>query len=78
MPERHGYVYKDFTLYPRPVQHRDDNSWSTAVHIMRGPNVQAISVRNTWPSEEEALRRCLELGRRIIDGELPDITVDHL
>lgn len=75
---RPGIAYKDFVLYPRTLQPRDDSSWSIAVHIMRGPSLRPVSVSNTALTEEEAVRHSLELGRRVIDGEIPGISVDDL
>jgi hypothetical protein len=70
--------YKGFVIHPKPRQHRDDESWSTTVHIQRGGSFKLVTAKNSWPSEEEAIKGCVELGRRVIDGEVVGMSVDDL
>ncbi|MGE0353742.1 MAG: DUF6566 family protein [Gemmatimonadales bacterium] len=63
-------TYKGFHVIARPLP-RGDGKWSTEVHIRRGTDVKPYYSSDTWDTEEEGVRRCLEFGLRIIDGELP-------
>ena len=73
----HSILYKGYEI--RAASHLLDapRRWSVDVGIIRddGRTVreQHYNAANTFLSEEEAVAHCLEFGRRIIDGEVPEI-----
>jgi hypothetical protein len=73
--------YKGFKICPRPQQ-LQDGSWNTNIEIIRDAegrrHVKSYSASNTFPTEEDAMAGCLEFGRRIIDGEIPEFSPREL
>jgi hypothetical protein len=65
-------TYKEFRVMAKPLQ-LVGGEWNTQVHLMRGNAVKAFYASNTWKTEADAVRGCLEFGRRIIDEEIPGI-----
>ena len=69
--------YRDYRIDPRPMK-LDAGGWNTSVQICRDTGSEMIfrpySAKNVWPTEEEAIQQYAEFGRRIIDGEVPDLT----
>jgi hypothetical protein len=68
-------MHKEFFLEACPQQLVDDNRWTTRVIIERhtGPAVEVrpFDASNTWLTREEAIEHCWNLGRQIIDGQVP-------
>jgi hypothetical protein len=46
--------------------------------IRRRTDLRSFSGASTYASEEDAIEGCFEYGRRIIDGLVPDCSVDDL
>jgi hypothetical protein len=66
--EYNGHVIEPTT---RPTD--DPHGWTTQVRITpldRGTGVRHCRSRRVSPSQEAAVARCLEFGRRIVDGRL--------
>jgi hypothetical protein len=70
--------YKEFAIHPRPRQCRDDESCGTMVQIQRDTAFRPVTAKNSRPTEERAIKGCIELGRRVIDGDTPGMSVDEL
>ncbi len=70
-------AYRGFTITARPLP-LGSGEWNTEVRLMRGDTVKPYYAKNTWKSEEEAVKYCLEFGRRIIDGEVPEFNAGDL
>jgi hypothetical protein len=68
--------YKGFVIEADP-ELLETGQWSTFVEIHRhsGSRVSSRVFREspTYKTREEAFTGCLELGKRIIDGEFPDL-----
>jgi hypothetical protein len=73
-----GVSYNGFDLYPRSFHTRDTGKWTIEVQIMRRNAVKPFSASNTFGTREEALQHAIRFGRQIIDGEIPNCTVDDL
>lgn len=70
--------YKGFSITPRTYQVRGSGRWTLDLLIARDRGCRAFSAPITYPTELNANAGCLELGRRIIDGALPDCSVADL
>lgn len=70
--------YKGFTITPRTFQIRGSGRWTLDLLIGRGKGLRAFSGETTYPTEAAAIAGCHRLGRRIIDGAVPDARVDDL
>jgi hypothetical protein len=70
--------YKGFTILARPYQLHQSTRWSVDLEIRREGQRQTFGVDERFRTEQEADARCAGLGRRIIDGEIPRCSVDHL
>lgn len=51
------------------VRHRDSQGVT---------NQQFFDGSNTFPTKEEAEQHCIEFGKRIIDGNQPDLNINEL
>lgn len=65
--------YKGFTIQARPQELRD-GGWNTVVYLRRLDTIKPFYASNVWKSEKEAVAGCLEYGRRIIDGGVPEFS----
>lgn len=70
--------YKGFTITPRTFQIRGSGRWTLDLLIRRHAGLRAFSGPTTYATEEAAIAGCCEYGRRIIDGEVRDCSVDDL
>ena len=74
--------YKSFTIRGAPEQLAESGRWTTKVFIdhWEGGEMTGVSfnVPETWPSREEAMRSCLEHGRRIIDAKVEGVSVGEV
>ena len=68
--------YKGFIIEADP-ELLETGRWSTFVEIHRhsGSRVSSRVFRDyaTYNTQEEAVTGCLEFGKRVIDGEFPDL-----
>jgi hypothetical protein len=70
--------YKGFTITPRTFQIRGSGRWTLDLLIRRHAGLRAFSGPTTYPTEKAAIDGCCEYGRRIIDGEVRDCSVEDL
>lgn len=74
--------YKGLIIHPIPEKLAESGNWTLKVEIQkrRGSGVTArpYSARNNFATREEAVRHCFEEGRQIIDGEIPNLSVNDL
>jgi len=70
--------YKGFNILARPYQLYDSKRWTVDLEIQRNGGRQPFSLDERYPTEIEADTRCSGLGRRIIDGQVPGWSVEHL
>jgi hypothetical protein len=70
--------YKGYSITPRTFQVRGSGRWTLDILIARDRGYRAFSAATTYPTELTATAGCLALGRRIIDGALPDWSVADL
>ena len=74
-------VYKDYEVHAASLL-LSSGEWSLEVHITskRDDEIQTKPFKgsDTFFSEVEAIRHCLDFGKRIIDGEVEDCSVEDL
>jgi hypothetical protein len=74
-------LYEGHEIRPRPY-HLKAGGWTTDVDIMRdhGSYIASVrlSARNTWDSEEEAIRQGFCFAVAAIDGKVPGCDVNDL
>lgn len=71
-------AYGVFTITPRTFQIRGSGQWTLDLLIARRDKVRAFSGPATFPTEQAAIRGCHAFGRRIIEGRVPNCSVDDL
>lgn len=77
-----GTSYKGCFIHPAPQQLADKGRWSLNLTIGKDNGNEYVqrqfSGSNTFETEEEAIRHCVNFGQQIIDGEAGDLTVSDL
>ncbi len=65
-----------------PHKLADGECWKIHTNIERhtggGVLIRPFSAADAFDTRDEAVRHCLQFGRRIIDGEEPDLTVSDM
>jgi len=80
--ERNELFYKGFIIVAYPLKLADTGYWTHDITIERHTG-QGVSMRNfgttkSFPTEDNAIVHCFELGRMIIDGEIKHCSVMDL
>ena len=71
-------AYKGFAITPRTFQIRGSRRWTLDL-LIRGPRtLRAFSGPNTYTTEQAAILGCFDFGRRIIDGQVLNCSVEGL
>lgn len=70
--------YRGFDIVSRPYQISESGQWTVDLQIRRNDRFRDFGVTEHYPSEEEAERQCIGLGRRIIEGRVKGWSVDPL
>jgi hypothetical protein len=70
--------YGRYTITPRTFQIRGSGQWTLDLLIAHRDKVRAFSGPATFPTEQAAIRGCHAFGRRIIEGRVPNLSVDDL
>ena len=70
--------YKGFVITVRPYQVHDTGKWTVDIEISRRGRKRSFSTREHFSTESEAVTRSVEFGCQIIDGKVPECSVDHL
>lgn len=70
--------YKGFEITVRPYQVHETGEWTVDVDISRRGRKRSFSTQEHFATQAEAVARSLAFGRNIIDGKLPDSSVDSL
>ena len=82
MVETPRAAYKEFQILPTPQQLADSGEWTLSIVIEKHTGDAVVfrnfSTANSFPTKDEALQRCLEFGRKIIDGEVENLTIADL
>ena len=70
--------YKGIEITVRPYQLHDTRKWTVDVEIRRKGRMRSFSTSEHFATEAKAVTRSFEFGRQIIDGKVPECSVDHL
>lgn len=74
--------YKGYSIHPTPLQIKESEEWTMGLVISRhagsGVSERKYTAADKFKTKDEATQYCLDFGRKIIDGELPDYTVAGL
>lgn len=70
--------YKGFKILVRPYRLHGSMRWIVELEIRRNRRVLPFPVDEQFRTELEADARCADLGRQIIDGKVPEWSVDRL
>ena len=70
--------YKGFSIRARPYQIHESRQWTVDLEIHRNGRKQPFSLSEHYSTEREADERCWDLGRQIIDGGIPGLSVAQL
>ena len=73
-----SFAYGAFTITPRTFQVRGSGRWTLDLLIARRTKLRAFSGPETFPTEQAAIRGCITFARRIIEGRVPNYSVDDL
>jgi len=72
--------YKDFEIEAKSYQLADSKRWALSIYIWKHKGHESVSQPftggNTYESKGEAIRHCFNLGKKIIDGEIENCSVD--
>ena len=70
--------HKGFRIVARPYQLHDTKLWTVEVEIRRKGRQRAFSGEARYSTEEEATAQSLDLGCRIVDGQMPGYSIESL
>ena len=79
-----GFVYRGYLLRSKSIQLVESMRWTLEVtvslHKDSGgePREQTFSLENTYSSQEMADMEGIIFARKIIDGEIPGLSIDVL
>jgi hypothetical protein len=79
-----GFIYRGYSLRSKSIQLVDSHRWTLQVtvslHKDSGgePREQTFSSENTFSSKEMADTEGIIFARKIIDGEIPGLSIDLL
>jgi hypothetical protein len=70
-------AHRDYLIKPTPHQLNGAGPWTRWLQIARAypggdVRVQLFNGAATFPTRAEAVAACVELGRDVIDGKVPD------
>jgi len=77
-----GFVYRGYLLKSNPVQIGESNRWTLQVTVSLHknssgePREQTFSSESTFTSKEMANMEGIIFARKIIDGEIPGLSID--
>jgi len=72
------YEYRGFTIYPTPKISLEGDAWTLNLSIRRGANVKAFKTAYSFGTKGEAVFHCINFGKKIVDGDVEDLTVDDI
>ncbi len=74
-------IYKGFEIEAVPSQLRS-GEWTVKIHISVERDGSTLSrtcdALDTFPTQEEATRCCFDFGKKVIDGQVKEFSLDDL
>ena len=74
----HFYEYKGFIIYPNPMLSLDTDIWNVHLSIRRGDKVKSFNADHSFSTKGEAAFHCISFGKKVIDGEIEEQSIDDL
>jgi len=74
----HFYEYRGFTICPAPALSLAENVWTVNVSIRHGARAKLFETPYCFGTKGEAVFHCISFGKKIIDGDVEDVTVDDI
>lgn len=74
----HFFDYRGFTIYPAPALSLEGDTWTVDLSIRRGAKVKSFKTPYAFGTKGEAVFHCINFGKKIIDGDVEDVTIDDL
>jgi hypothetical protein len=75
-------LYKGYEIVAKPIRVDQATRWRVYIDIYREErgwiSTEHFGSVDTYHTEEEAIERCFEFGRQILDGQLPEIPSSRL
>ena len=72
------YEYKDYIIYPIPQLSTDSEAWEAILSIRKGKYMKIFKTEYLSNTKGEAVFYCINLGKKIIDGEGGEFTIGGL
>lgn len=80
--DRAEVAYRGYLIFPTPKQLREMGEWTLEIQICRDRgstiNAQLFTAANTFETRDRAVAAGVQFGQRIIDGEVPNLSVAEL
>ncbi len=77
-----GIPYKGYLIRPATLQLAASGEWTLELYIAKDKDSEFVerkfSAGNTFKTEEEAIKHCINFGKQIIDGKSENCTVVDL
>lgn len=71
--------YQDYLIVAHPFQLKEREEWTLDIeiehHFGSGVKCCSFSAGNTFKTKEEAMKHCFLFGKKIIDGEIKDLSI---
>jgi hypothetical protein len=67
--------YRGCEIAPLPYRLFRSGRWTVDLEVWRGVRRLPYTVREFYLTEREATARCIQVGRRIVDGKMPGVTL---
>lgn len=78
--ETESITYEDYTIEADATRGEDSDSWSAVLTISRGSGKDReswlVSASEIYPTREEAVSRCFDFARELIDKEMKGCSLD--
>jgi hypothetical protein len=75
-------AYKEFEIKASPYQLAESGDWTLNIYITHHRGGETLeknfSAATTFKTRDEAIQHCLNFGKQIIDGRVPDCTLADL
>ena len=72
------FEYKGFMIYPAPRLSLDSGYWMIYLTISRDKMEKSFSAPNSFTTKAQAAFHSIHYGKKIIDGEIDEHTIDGI
>ena len=72
------YEYKGYIIYPIPQLSTESEAWEAVLSVRNGKNLKIFRTEYLFKTKGEAVFHSISLGKKIIDGEIEEFTLDGI